>query len=139
MNAFDQQLLRLKQELRVSEDQQVAELLGMTKAGLSARKRRQSFPRTKVEALAAGRPELRLDTVYIFTGETQQERARRTAADAISGTRRKRAHPAETALYLADDGDTTDGAEGDLVDSYRRCAPADKKLALDLVARLAKR
>ena len=72
MREFESQLLRLKQALRLAEDQDVAEALGMTKAAFSARKVRGAFPEDKVKALAADRPELRLDVKYVLTGESDE-------------------------------------------------------------------
>lgn len=72
MREFDLQLLRLKQALRITEDQDVAEALGMTKAAFSARKVRQAFPVDKVKALAAERPELNLDVKYVLTGKSDE-------------------------------------------------------------------
>lgn len=66
---FEQRLLRLKQALQVSEDQEVAVALGMTRAALSDRKRRGAFPEDKLLALATRRPELNLDTHYVLSGE----------------------------------------------------------------------
>jgi len=68
MKIFDACLLRLKQAARVTSDQDVAELLGMTKASLSERKRRDSFPADKLRALAQQRPELGIDVGYVLTG-----------------------------------------------------------------------
>lgn len=71
MREFDHQLLRLKQALRLTEDQDVASALGMTKAAFSARKSRGVFPADKVKALAADRPDLKLDARYVLTGQTE--------------------------------------------------------------------
>lgn len=72
MHDFDLQLLRLKQALRLTEDKDVAAMLGMTKAAFSARKVRQAFPADKVKALAADRPELNLDVKYVLTGKSDE-------------------------------------------------------------------
>jgi hypothetical protein len=72
VHEFDLQLLRLKQALRLTEDKDVAAMLGMTKAAFSARKVRQAFPADKVKALAADRPDLNLDVKYILTGESDE-------------------------------------------------------------------
>lgn len=72
MRLFDQQLLRLKEALGVTADQDVAAALGMTKAALSERKRRDAFPKEKLYELVARRPELEIDTVYVLTGEHQE-------------------------------------------------------------------
>lgn len=74
MQEFDQQLLRLKAQLRVTSDQDVAALLGMSKAAFSDRKRRGSFPVDKLQALAHQRPDLPLDVLYVLTGKTVKER-----------------------------------------------------------------
>lgn len=79
VNAFDEVLLRLKERLGVTSDKGVAELLGMGEKALNARKRRGSFPVDKLKALAADRPDLRLDVKYVLTGESD-ELERRLAA-----------------------------------------------------------
>ena len=65
---IDSQLVRLKEVLRVSEDQEVAEVLGMSKAAFSAQKKRGSFPEKELRALAQQRPELGIDVEYVLTG-----------------------------------------------------------------------
>jgi transcriptional regulator with XRE-family HTH domain len=75
MHVFDQQLLRLKQVLQISEDQAVAEALGMSKAAFSDRKRRNAFPADKLYALAAKRPDLKLDVEYVLSGRSGAEMA----------------------------------------------------------------
>jgi hypothetical protein len=88
VRAFDAQLLRLKQVLGITEDQQVAAALGMTKAGFSARKARESFPQRELFALAETRPELALDVAYVLTGESQRQKAVKAAASALEPLRR---------------------------------------------------
>lgn len=68
MKTFDEQLLRLKQVVKVTADQEVAALLGMTKAAFSERKKRGAFPEDKLWALATQRPDLDLDALYILNG-----------------------------------------------------------------------
>lgn len=79
MSDFEEALLRLKERLGVPSDKGVAELLGMGEKALNARKRRGSFPVDKLKALAADRPELRLDVKYVLTGQSD-ELERRLAA-----------------------------------------------------------
>ncbi len=69
MNFFEEATLRLKQQLKVNEDQQVAEFFGMTGKAWTARKRRESFPKKELWALAGSRPELNLDVDYILNGD----------------------------------------------------------------------
>ena len=83
MREFDDQLLRLKQVLRVTEDQAVAATLGMAKAAFAERKRRNAFPADKLKALAADRPELKLDVKYVLTGVSDELERR---LDAIKRT-----------------------------------------------------
>lgn len=59
---------RLKAALGVREDQEVAKALGMTKAALSLRKKRGTFPSDKLVALSASRPDLAIDVSYIVSG-----------------------------------------------------------------------
>lgn len=82
MRKFDEQLLRLKQVTGVTADQDVAALLGMTKAAFSDRKKRDAFPEDKVRALATRHPELHLDIEFVLTGssDVQRELNKRLAA-----------------------------------------------------------
>lgn len=65
---FGAALLRLKEQLRVHNDKEVAEALGMTPTAFNSRKGRGSFPEDKLLALKARRPELGLDIDYVLTG-----------------------------------------------------------------------
>lgn len=77
MNSFEDALKRLKHALRVSNDTEVANALGMTKTAFAERKRRGSFPDRQLLNLAASQPELGLDTAYILNGETAKSAAER--------------------------------------------------------------
>ncbi|MFM9881226.1 MAG: helix-turn-helix domain-containing protein [Burkholderiaceae bacterium] len=66
MNFFSDALSRLKHQLRVSKDQEVAALLGLSKTAFSERKKRGSFPEREVLELAKKRPDL--DAGYVLTG-----------------------------------------------------------------------
>ena len=73
MREFDRQLIRLKEALGVTEDQDVANALGLSKAALSDRKKRGAFPDDKLLALIAKRPDLGLDFDYITLGHHSSE------------------------------------------------------------------
>ncbi len=75
MNSFEEQLLRLKQSVKVSDDQDIAALLGMSKAAFSGRKTRESFPTKEVFALATKQPDLGLDPDWIVTGSSNKMEA----------------------------------------------------------------
>ena len=44
MNSFKEKLLRLKNELNVASDKEIAEILGMKPTAFNGRKTRESFP-----------------------------------------------------------------------------------------------
>lgn len=86
MKIFDEQLLRLKQAVGMTADQDVAALLGMTKAAFFQRKSRNAFPEEKLLALSARRPELGLDVTYVMTGQRPEDvqRHKQNAAEATN-------------------------------------------------------
>lgn len=65
-SSFEEKLQRLKRVLSLSQDQEIASALGMTKAALSERKRRNSFPDERVMGLLSQYPDL--DVGFILTG-----------------------------------------------------------------------
>jgi len=64
---FDARVLRLKEQLGVRKELEVAKALGMSPSSLWGRRKRGSFPEVELYALAAKRPDLRLDVDYILT------------------------------------------------------------------------
>lgn len=72
MDLFEEATLRLKQQLKVTEDKEVAALLGISASALNMRKKRGNFPIKEVFALAAKRPELGLDPDWIVTGASNK-------------------------------------------------------------------
>ena len=71
MDSFKEKLLRLKNELHLEDDKDIAEVLGLNVKAFSARKARGSFPEKELFALKAKRPDLDLDTDYILLGIRQ--------------------------------------------------------------------
>lgn len=141
MSVFDDQLIRLKQALGLPEDQDVAAALGMTKAAFSARKTRASFPVDKVKALAADKPELRLDVNYILTGISDELERRLSAlgeATRVSGYARgkgaKRAVQEETYNLLLN---TISSDEQRLIHCFRRADARGQALLLATAVTLA--
>lgn len=140
VSEFEEQLLRLKQQLGLSEDKDVAAALGMEKAAFSARKARNAFPVDKLHALHSRRPELGLDVGYVLTGRTAQQVAAELAASpAVPGKR--------AAQALAGDARAIHGVSAPLDASYEartieriRQLNAADRLALDrLLASLTER
>lgn len=68
MPEFEQALLRLKEQLGISTDKAVGELLGLQEKAFNARKRRKSFPEKELRALAQRRPDLGVDVDYVLSG-----------------------------------------------------------------------
>lgn len=144
MENFDQQLLRLKQVLGVTSDQEVATALGLSKAAFSDRKKRGAFPEEKLYALAAKRPELRLDVLGVLVGEkkdavvkltlAQLEAALTFGADkggtVIDQLQRAHALTEQMNKPLADD-------EQVLLDSYRRCSQEARAQLIQTAALLS--
>lgn len=75
MNFFEEATLRLKQQLNVTEDQEAAAVLGLTKHAWMGRKKRGSFPEKELWALVAQRPDLKLDVGYILNGISESHAA----------------------------------------------------------------
>lgn len=72
MNSFKEKLLRLKNELNVATDKEIAEILGMKPTAFNGRKTRESFPEKELFALKAKCPELNLDMDYILLGHRRE-------------------------------------------------------------------
>lgn len=90
---FEGRIRRLKECLGLAEDQEVARALGLTKAALSDRRKRGSFPEGKVIAAKARYPGL--DVHYVLTGLREQGHAaaviERATAHAAKGNHPDRA------------------------------------------------
>lgn len=123
MAVFESVMLRLKERVGVPSDKGIAELLGMTDKALNARKRRDAFPDDKLFALAAKRPELKLDVPYILTGQ-QLSTARETEGAYMiraNAERAARGEPEVPGLVAALQG---------LADTDRRIAERAESMAL---------
>lgn len=73
MNSFKEKLLRLKNELKISTDKEIATILDMKPTAFAERKKTDSFPEKELFALKAKRPELDLDVDYILLGARREE------------------------------------------------------------------
>lgn len=160
MRDFEKSLLRLKQALQVSEDQAVAAALGLSKAALADRKRKDSFPVDRLKALAHDRPDLKIDVDYVLSGiglETREARARYSvgqdtaraelrsglvvATDAPELTEaealaeRDRLHEAGGFPVRSD----AEKMVGQLAVAARECEPADLAAMLQLALSLARK
>ncbi|TXI17654.1 MAG: hypothetical protein E6Q67_12805 [Roseateles sp.] len=116
MDFFSDALARLKHELRVSKDQEVAALLGLGKTAFSERKKRGSFPHKELLALAEERPELGIDVNYVLTGAAGKSSRGEAAAH-------------EQPVLAAD--------EQVLIEAYRRCSPAARQQVIQTATLLS--
>lgn len=66
---FELALLRLKEQLQVQGDKEVAAMLGLSPTAFNERKRRDAFPEEKLIAFFTNRSEAKLDVTYVLTGE----------------------------------------------------------------------
>ena len=86
MNFFEEAALRLKQQLGVSQDKEVASHLGLSPRAWAGRKQSNAFPEKELRALVQQRPELGIDVEYVLTGGrlTQRERDHLESARALT-------------------------------------------------------
>lgn len=68
MDFFQEATLRLKQQLEVTQDKEVARFLGLSPRAWAGRKQSNAFPEIELRALAQQRPELGIDVDYVLTG-----------------------------------------------------------------------
>ena len=144
MNLFLETLERLKRELRVSKDLEVANFLGLSKTAFAERKKRAVFPEEKLWLLAAERPDLDIDVLAVLTGISsagQAEIARHSRASellpASADTYEKiKAHSAKTRAAMRAADLATD--EKELLKNYRAADDSGKKLIEGTAALAAK-
>lgn len=74
MNYFEEASLRLKQELLLNQDKEIADVLGLTPRAWAGRKERSAFPEKELLALTALRPDLKLDVNYILKGQRTSDK-----------------------------------------------------------------
>lgn len=72
MNFFEEATMRLKQQLGVTQDKEVAEALGLSPQSWAGRKKRDLWPEKEFLALIAKRPDLGLDFDYVTLGHHSQ-------------------------------------------------------------------
>lgn len=68
-------LYRIKQELDLKQDKDVADFLGISIKAFSARKSRNSIPVNHLKMAAFKQPELKIDVDYILTGERNVDKS----------------------------------------------------------------
>lgn len=72
MNLFSDFMDRIKTQVGLSKDKEIAGLLGMSTTAFSERKKRNSVPIKEVFALAQKRPDMGLDPDWIVTGTSNR-------------------------------------------------------------------
>lgn len=146
MNFFDAATLRLKQQLKVTENKQVAEALGMTGNAWTMRKRRGAFPEVELRALAQQRPELGIDVGYVLTGAslTEHQRQKLNQLQSTPGVQPVFNDENQTFTDLAHDVAlemAMDNKRGpiyaEIIDELRACTDETVNLVLVLVLKLS--
>lgn len=142
-------MLRLKERVGIPSDKGIAELLGMTDKALNARKRRDAFPDDKLFALAAKRPDLELDVMYVLTGTTtalrsalNDLRSATEVAQAVGGSREQQLAVQEAEFHRLQAPRMSDlerlaaaiGAVEEGLAETRRKLPPDKRAELIFAA-----
>lgn len=89
MDFFNEATLRLKQQLKTTQDKVVAEFLGFKPSAWVRRKNRDAFPEKELYALAATRPDLEIDVKYVLTGKHTREKNEPSGAYAVSPAEHK--------------------------------------------------
>ena len=117
LREFTLRLERLKASLGVSDDQALAQSLGMTKAALLGKKARGAWPEEEVRVLALRYPELGLDLDWVLTGESQEtwkatftasQKAAEKAAKLAARARNRAAGDGRGAEEVSDTGDLSE-------------------------------
>ena len=130
---FEEALLRLKSELRLQSDKEVAAWLGMTPTAFNARKARDAFPKEKLLAAegAAG-----IDTAYVLTGLRSVTHAALGSVSAATQLAARLGLGAEGAAALHQSFQLP-ADEQVLLTSYRQCGPEAKARLIQMAAMLA--
>lgn len=81
---FGGALVRLKEQLGVSLDTEVAAALGMSREAFNSRKVRGRFPDDKLFALMSKRPELKIDATYVLTGNRDAAPVERALSEQLA-------------------------------------------------------
>ena len=85
MNFFEEATLRLKQQLGATQDKEVALALGLSPQSWVGRKKRDNFPEVELYALAAKRPDLKINVEYVLTGLAPQPMTAQGRDDYLMG------------------------------------------------------
>ena len=147
---FSEALVRLKHQLRVSKDGEVATALGLSKTAFSERKKRGSFPEAELRTLARDKPELQLDPDLVLFGVDDQVRnarenwrqAQDLARDKLRGDTVDAVLRSGDKVMLLEMKEPPSSLELSydelaLLQHWRRCGAADRMLVLQLATRLA--
>lgn len=148
MKNFDQVLLRLKQAVQQTSDQEVARLLGLSKAAFAERKKRDAFPEDKLLALSVRQPELNLDVTYVLTGERRSDWERATLSRTAEAVAKLEPEGGPITAKLQKAYKSTPTKERDkakrearnqeLLAALKNCTDEDVDIVMQLAVRLAR-
>ena len=146
MNFFEEATLRLKQQLRATQDKEIAAALGLSAQSWAGRKKRNSFPEKELRALVQQRPDLGLDVEYVLTGGrlTQHQREHLESSRALTlqlpmeaaEKQRLIAQLEEGFLRQATQNAARQSDYGKRIEALNTCSDDSVALVLQLVAKL---
>jgi len=132
MGNFTDIVNRLKTELSLTMDKEVAEFLGLSKTAFAERKRRGVFPKEALKLADLTHPEYRLDLEYILTGEKDRihnffaNTAKRSVVPEDCTTQEDFFTPKNADTYLL-----VNDEEALLINFFRRSGTKGKRLIFD--------
>lgn len=137
MKNFTNILNRLKTELSLTMDKDVAEFLGLTKSAFAERKRRNVFPEEALRLADLANPHKKLDVEYILTGKKDplSEFLARNSKQVIQDGVDLEECETEEIFITPLDADTNvllNFEETLLISNYRRSSTKEKKMIFDL-------
>lgn len=139
MNSFDEITLRLKPQLKTTEDKVVAKFLGFKPSAWVNRKKRDAFPEKELYALAAKRPDLNIDVQYVLTGKPASEHQAKVVRNMLAaseGDEELMNLAAEAAKNMSATGIKREQTYKDLLEILNGCSDKDLEMIVNMAIRL---
>lgn len=135
MKNFTDKLNRLKTELSLTMDKDVASFLGLTKSAFAERKRRGVFPEEALRLADLANPHLKLNIEYILTGKKDDIHSFLSKHSKEKTKLNSEDYFAEEVFITPENADTTvllNFEEVLLLSNYRRSDSKGKKAIFDM-------
>jgi bacteriophage CI repressor helix-turn-helix domain len=134
MKNFTDQLNRLKTELSLTMDKDVAQFLGLSKSAFAERKRRGVFPEEALRLADLANPHLKLNVEYILTGKKEDTHSflNKISKNAIETSDDYLTEEVFITPQNADTNVLLNFEETLLLSNYRRSSSKEKKAIFDM-------